>query len=385
MIFKNKLRHYRWLMVFLPVWSVFAITTCENKSGEQREGQIWSVTRSPDSTSIRVHDMLGRQITLPKKIERVVCLRAGALRLLVYLDASHLAVGIEEAERRSDRTYMLAQPQLQDLPVIGPQMGGDAELITAARPEVIFMTFTTRAQADRLQKRTGIPVVALQYGDFSGQRKILYQSMELMASILGKEERAAALITYIEDSIRELEQRTREITHSHAPRVYIGGVSYRGARGITSTEPHYPPFAFVNAENVAAQIHPKTINPIQGTYIDKEQLILWNPETLFVDLFSQHLVRPDLQPGSPLSGTLSALQKGEVYGLLSYNNYATNYETLLVNAWYVGKVLYPEAFEDIRIPEKADEIFETFLGDPVYHQIAASEHGGFRKLAAPMP
>ena len=56
-------------------------------------------------------------------------------------------------------------------------MGGDAELIMAVQPDVIFMSSTTAGDADDLQRRTGIPVVALEYGDLGAKRPIFYASL----------------------------------------------------------------------------------------------------------------------------------------------------------------------------------------------------------------
>lgn len=75
---------------------------------------------------------------------------------------SPLICGVEEQETRPNEfTHIFAHPDLARLPIIGPGMGGDPELIMAAGPDVIFMTSTTAGEADGLQKQTGIPVFTL--------------------------------------------------------------------------------------------------------------------------------------------------------------------------------------------------------------------------------
>ena len=324
--------------------------------------------------------MLGRTVVIPEDVERVIGLRAGALRMLTYLDAVDLVAGIEEPERRSDRPYLFAYPELRDLPPVGPHMGGDPELLVAAAPDLLFLTFTSRGQADALQERTGIPVIALEYGNFSDERELFFSSLRLMAAVIGKTGRADTLIAGIRASISELQIRTCLVPDDERPRAYIGGVSYRGPRGITSTEPFYAPFRFIGAHNVAGEIPSRLINPIQGTYIDVEQLIVWDPDVLFVDLYSLRTAGPDIRAGTPLARSLRAIHNGEIYGILPYNNYAANYEAILANAWFAAKVLYPGRFDDIVISEKADEIFRLFFGRPVYDEIRA-QHGGYRRLA----
>ncbi len=345
----------------------------------------WALKPGPDDASQTVRDMLDRTVIIPKEVQRVIGLRAGAVRMLTYLNAVDLIVGIEEPERRSDRPYLTAFPELRDLPPVGPQMGGDPELLVAASPDLIFLTFTSRGQADELQSRTGIPVIALEYGDFSDQRETFFSSLRLMAAVTGKTARAHALIAGVRESIAELEERTSGIPGEERPRAYIGGVSYRGARGINSTEPFYPPFRFVKAVNVAGEIHARLINPIQGTYIDIEQLMLWNPDVLFLDLSSLTTAGFDIRPGTPLARSLTAIRNGNVHGVLPYNNYAANYEAILANAWYTGSVLYPERFDDIIIAEKADQIFHLFFGRHIYDDIRAQYGGGYRRLHAGQP
>jgi iron complex transport system substrate-binding protein len=60
------------------------------------------------------------------------------------------------------------------------------------------------------------------------------------------------------------------------------------------------------------------------------------------------------------------LADGRVYGVLPYNWYTQNFGSILADAWYVGKVLYPEQFEDVDPVKKADEIYDFLLSAKVY-------------------
>ena len=113
-------------------------------------GASYLLRDTPDNNKKEIVDMLGRTVSMPEKVERVVGVEAGALRLIVYLNASELVVGIEDTELDAMNPYNLAHPELVNLPVIGPMHGGDAELITAQQPDVIFWTYTTVDDADEL-------------------------------------------------------------------------------------------------------------------------------------------------------------------------------------------------------------------------------------------
>jgi iron complex transport system substrate-binding protein len=335
--------------------AVGLLSGCGNQSAQKNEG-------------IMVEDMLGREVIVPSKVERIVGIRAGTLRLLIYMDAADVIAGIEEGDTRTARPYLTPFPELLKLPIIGPIMGGDAELILNARPDVIFTSYTTVGEADALQRKTGIPVIALECPELAtGARDTLYASLRLIGKVLNKEARADTLINYIQATISELEKRTANIAENDKPSVYVGGVQYSGAKGITSTQPYFPPFMFTNSANVASTLEKRLISHVRGTFIDKEQLLLWNPDVIFIDETGLNLSLEDIKTGKGLS-ELTALQNERVYILLPYNNYAINYEMVLINSWFVGKTLYPEMFSDVEINEEGAEISEMFFGKQVFEQ-----------------
>lgn len=51
---------------------------------------------------------------------------------------------------------------------------------------------------------------------------------------------------------------------------------------------------------------------------------------------------------------------------MPYNWYANNYDTVIADAYYIGKILYPEHFADVEPAAKADEIYTMLDGKPVY-------------------
>jgi iron complex transport system substrate-binding protein len=328
-----------------------------------------------DYGTFTVTDALGREVTVPSDINKVVGVRAGSLRFLVYMDAVNMIAGIEESELQRLRPYTIAYPQLLNLPVIGPSMGGDAELILNAGPDVIFMSYAVKGDADALQKKTGIPVVAIECPEFGTNREALYASFQLIGQVLGKEERAEDLIRYIKTSVTDLEKRSQTVAENEKPTVYIGGVSYSGAHGITSTQPNYPPFMFVNAGNVAANMDDQLVSHVKGAFVDKEQLMIWNPDMIFIDQSGFDLVKNDLSQHPVLFESLEAIEKNRIYVLFPYNNYATNYELVLANAWYTGKLLYPETFHDVIVEEKVNDILKVFLGKPLLNEIIKNVGG----------
>ncbi|GAB7082111.1 iron ABC transporter substrate-binding protein [Megalodesulfovibrio paquesii] len=346
----------------------------------------------PQSAAARtITDALGRQHTLPDKIEHVLCSGSGCLRLLTYLQAQDRIVGVDDIEgkrREFDaRPYALANPQFKTLPVFGEFRGFDRPeqiLSLPTQPQLIFKIHNPSQGTDpvELQDKTGIPVVVIDYGDLNEGRPRLYATLRLMGEVLGVQARAEAVVNYFDTQITELERRTKDIPEARRPGVFIGGVASRGAQGFQSTEPGYPPFAFVHARNLAAGGHAGEV-----VRVAKEQIVAWNPEVLFLDLATLQL--GDAAGGlhelktDPAYQTLDAVAKGRVYGVLPYNWYSTNYGSLLANAWYIGKVLYPERFTDIEPAVAADGIYQFLFGKPVF-QPMTSLFGGLAFSAVPL-
>ncbi len=326
---------------------------------------------SNSGITVTITDMLDREVEVPEEIEKVVGIEAGALRLLVYLQCTDKVVGVEDTEQDGGKPYNFAHPELANLTFIGPIHGGDAELILAQQPDVIFWTYTTVGKADELQEKTGIPVIALDYGDLDDNKEIFYECLRLVGSVMNKEARAEELINYIDDTIRDLDDRTKNIANEQKQKAYVGGISYYGNHGILSTEAGYSPFVYVNANNVASELG------LEHADIDKEKLIEWDPDIIFIDEAGLYLVEEDLKDAAYAS--IEAVKNGELYGVMPYNWYTINFATVLANAYYVGKVLYPDEFPDIDPENKADEIYLNFVGKGVYHDMK-DYYGGFKKL-----
>lgn len=330
-----------------------------------------------------VHDATDRDVAIPDSVNHVICSGAGCLRLLTYLQAQDMAVAVDDLESRrrtfDARPYALANPQFKTMPIFGQFRGHDnPELILTLepQPQVVLKTYASSMGYDpvELQEKTGIPVVTLNYGDLGALRPQLYHSLRTMGDVVGKRARAEAVVNFIESIITDLEKRTVDVPLADRPSVFVGGVAFKGPHGYQSTEPAYPPFAFVHANNLA---YSKGMSgkELKHSDVSKEKIVEWNPDYLFLDLATLqlgdeagglHELRHD-----PAYRTLSAVKQDKVYGLLPYNWYSKNYGSILANAYFIGKLLYPDRFKDIAPAAKADEIYTFLVGKPVFKDMNA--------------
>lgn len=331
---------------------------------------VWAQT-------ITVSDMAGRTVAVPIHPDRIICLGPGALRLIVYLHAEEKVVAVEDMEKRypNGRPYWMAHPELSKLPRCGP--GGtiainkkpDLEAVLAVNPQIIFITYMDGPLADEVQNTLGIPVVVLDYGAFAAFDETVLKSLRLAGHILDCPARADQVISYIDTLCEELNQRTIRIPANQKPKVYVGGIGYRGEQGIGSSDNRFMPFDWVNALNVVEKFDSKVGSHV---FLDKEQLLRLDPDIIFIDSSGLSLVAEDFRKKKTYYQTLKAVATCHFYTLLPFNWYTTNIDTALADAFAIGKAIYPESFKDIDPEKKADEIYTFMVGKPVYSEMKKS-------------
>lgn len=342
---------------------------------------FFTACRSPHQNSSghrQFTDVLGRTVSLPDSIRRIIPLNESTMRLVSYVGATPLVCGIEDVEIRGVAfTHIFANPEIRRQPVIGPMGVGDAELIMLQHPDVVIVSNLSVAEADEMQQKLCTPVVVISYGDMGRKREELFEGITMVGDLLGRKTKADSLIAYIRSEVDELQRRSARCS---APRAYLGGISYKGRHDILSTDPHYAPFEMVNLANTAQQIDAAKIPLLGNTTIDLETLIDWNPEVMFIDQGGYRLVKNNFDSFNALSRLLDCYKNKQIYLLWPYYMFHSNFEVMLINAWNVGKVMYPDAFADVDMRAKTDEILTHFVGKPVTDELI-EQWGWFRNIS----
>ena len=333
-----------------------------------------------------VKDMAGRNVTVPAKVDRIACIGSGCLRQIAYLQATSSVVGAEDIEKnyppeRQSRPYRTANPDLAKLPRIGVGGSGvsnkkpEFEAILAVKPQVLFMTNMEAPLADEVQKTLGIPVVVLSYGKAAAGGSFdatLYESLQMAGKVLKREKRAADVVAYIQNAEKDVRQRTKGLPTKSS---YVGAVCYAGTHGINGSSKQYLPFEWAGVNNLVKDLPGGTGSHIK---IDKEALLKMNPEVIFVDACSSALVEEDARKNPEFYKALRAFSSKNAYWLFPFVSYTVNADTAIVDAYAVGKIMYPQAFADIDLRRKADEIYTFMVGKPVYEEMRK----GFGELGA---
>jgi len=361
------------IVITLMILSILTGCTPNNEQGAPQDKDETS------AKSIEITDIEGRQFTIEGDVDRVVVI-GSALRLYTYINGTDKLVGVEKAQQsvESARPYIVANPELKDLPLVGEghPADPDPELIIAVDPDVIIAgDIMDKAHIEALQNKVGVPVVITTCGNTAVFDEDMYKSMRIIGKIVGREERTEEVISFMEDCKKELKQLTSDTPDEQKPSIYVGGLSHKGTHGIESTAGNSPLLNAIGAKNVADEI-----GKTGSIMIDKEQLIKWDPDMIIIDENGLPIVREDYQKNPDFYNALSAVKNGKVYGQLPYISYYNNIETAMADIYFVGKLLYPEEFKDIDPKVKANEIYNFLLDKPLYEYMS-EKFGGFKNLS----
>jgi iron complex transport system substrate-binding protein len=234
------------------------------------------VTAAPVRAERTVTDSAGRKVHLPDRIERVFAAGAPA-SVLLYVLAPDRLTGWPRALRPDERDYIA--PAYRDLPELGMLTGpGDTanlEVVLKVKPDLILDFGSVRdtfvSLADRVQAQTRIPYVLID-GTFAHTPAAL----RLLGQVLGVEDRAEQLASYVETTFTELDQALAQIPEGARRRVYLArgpnGLE-TGLEGSINTEIIERAGAINVAKDPSATRHGIVQVPI-------EQVVVWNPDTV---------------------------------------------------------------------------------------------------------
>ncbi len=345
---------------------------------------------------ITVTDMIGREVTVvPGSYKKVVCIGAGALRMYSYIGDVALLSGVEDIDNESleerpkmfdgvARPYMLAYGEdFKSLPscgVGGPNaQAAEAEKILSCEPDIIISEYEDVEKEDALSEQLGVPVITLKSGPMGVFDESFKGSMELLGQIFDNEEKASELVKFIEDEKKDIADRTANIADEDKPSVYICGLGNWGTTNHLMTAQNYVSFNIANVKNVVTDLEKNGIQEIEE---EKFVALGENTDIMFIDAAAVKNIKPLYAEDKTMFDSVKAWNDGEVYLEMAFNAYYTNYETALINTWFIAKTVYPDAFEDIDITEKTNEVTKMFLGKELADQINAkpASFGGYQKI-----
>lgn len=377
---KSNLRTY--LSLLLAVLLMLSLTACAGGGSAEKEKPAEPSAQTEvkaEEGKIALTDASGREVTLEKPACRAIADSPNTLRLYTYVMGPDKLIGISPRDVKGARRMPYAIANREEFMKLkhfgGTYQVDNFEEVLLEKPDIFFSSGKEPAEFDKMQEKICAPVVALDQGGGVVFDPVLYQSIELIGKAMGSEKRAKEVIDYMESLKKDLQARTKDIPEDKKASVYAGGLAWNGPHGIEGTRENYPLFDVVNAKNVVSGIGKNGL-----VEIDKEQLLKWNPDYIFIDLASIDLIQNDFNQNPDFYKSLKAFKEGNVYAQLPFVWCNVNVDTAMANAYYIGKTVYPDKFEDVDPVKKADEIYKFLVGREVYDELVKDEFGGFQQI-----
>ena len=329
--------------------------------------------------------MLGRSVEIPAAVERIATVNVDAFRMTLHLDAGDKLVGIPSdmfgSRFSTEKTIEShAFDDLETTPKVGGGQPGSEislEKVVSVEPDVFFFWAFSRgdsteamtARADRIQQQLDIPVIAIStLGRKHEEEQIiteLKQAYQLMGAVLDREERATQLVDDYLAEVDKIQERIAKHRKGEnggedsadqdysVPRVYMAHRS-----NLFNNVAFYFPVEQLGADNVATERRGR------DGEISAEQLLAWDPEYIFLHTPS-HASRVEVEDISADARLeqISAVEDGNIHRFKgTYMGW--DLATGLIDLIHMAKILYPEAFTDIDVSERGEEILIKFYDQP---------------------
>ena len=147
-------------------------------------------TPSPTpNAELTVTDLSGTSVTFDKTPQRVVSLVPSVTELIFEMGAGELICGRD--------SYSNYPQDTANIPVMGDYNGPNLELIIAASPDVVFTAGKLQQDAQARLRDAGIKVVSAEPATLEQIKPCI----ELLGAVLGKNQKAAQMITTLESGI----------------------------------------------------------------------------------------------------------------------------------------------------------------------------------------
>jgi len=255
----------------------------------------------------------------------------------------------------------------------------EAEKILSCDPDIVISEFEDVEKSDALQEQLGVPVITLSTGAGGVFDDKFYGSMELLGKVFGEEDKAAVLVEFVRAEAAEISERVSGIKEEEKPGVYICGLGNWGTTDHLMTAENYVSFEVAGVRNVLSGLGIQGVGPIEEEKFVElgEQM-----DIIIMDAAAIKNIKPLYAEDPTMFDTCKAWKTGEVYLEMAYNAYYTNYEIALINTWFIAKTVYPDAFADIDLTAKTNEVTQAFFGMDLADEIFAcpSSFGGYQKI-----
>lgn len=339
--------------------------TGNNTAVEEQDDKDKDQDKDEEGTRT-ITDMAGREIEVPKKINKVFTTSPVGTIALYSIDPTKVA-GLNSEISPAEAKYL--DEDFQKLPVLGRYKDGDSsneEEILAAKPDLIISMGDVDerwiGEADEAQERLGIPFLMV-----DSSLDNLDETYKFLGDLLGEEERAKELADYCKETIDNSKKLAGEIAKEDRVSVYYADGDEGTVTNVAGSI-HAEAIDLIGAKNAAEVEVEKSSG---GVDVSMEQILSWNPDKIIASKGRDgEKGTYDLVVADDKWSTIDAVKNGEVYSIpnepFNWFDRPPSVNRILGVRW-LGNIVYPEVF-DIDIKQETKDFYKMF-----YHRELTDE------------
>ncbi|MBQ5754391.1 MAG: ABC transporter substrate-binding protein [Oscillospiraceae bacterium] len=301
---------------------------------------------APQEETITVTDHMGREVTLPAQIDRIVVtdIYPLASALTVFLGSAEKIVGIHPMSMSAAKSGILGEIFPEILEADTSFMTGtelNVESLLALEPDVVFCN---GANTDEIEAITnaGIPCVGVATGKWKFDVLETYdQWIALLSQIFPESDKMEKVSQKADEAYEKVQTVVANIPEEERKDVLFL-YSYDESKMVTSSSKFFGQFwcDALGCTNVAQDVPAEASNAV----ITMEQVYEWDPDIIFITNFTA--CQPEDLFNNAINGddwsSVSAVKNGQVFKmpLGTYRTYTPSSDAALTLLWLAQRT-YP--------------------------------------------
>ncbi|MDD2665943.1 MAG: cobalamin-binding protein [Methanocellales archaeon] len=246
---------------------------------------------------LTVTDDLGRDVIIPKELNRIVSLSPSNTEILFALGLGDKVVGVTR--------YCNYPPEAQEKEEIGGFVSVNIEKVVALKPDLILADSSLQKAVVEELEKLGLSVVALGADDVDE----ILEDVELIGKITGREEIAQELTANMRDKIKAITDNTKSLNEGQLPKaLFILELDPLRVAGPGSLA--HILIQLAGGYNIAADADARYVVYNSELLIERDpDVIIFNKQMGTIEITAQDL------KGQPGWDAISAVKNDRVYGI----------------------------------------------------------------------
>lgn len=306
---------------------------------------------TPDTPkTCTITDMSGNTVEIPLDINRIAITCCGGATHEVMVMRGSDTIVAQPAKCIMPQLKVM-EPGFANVADAGSFDDVNVEEILSLKPDVVIASVTAEKGNEKIRE-SEIPVVTVMTG--RGNMSQIKKEFAMVGRLLGNDDRAGSLISYWDEKIAEIQERTSTIPADQRKTVYymLGKTTHTNGKAWWGQE-------FITTAG--------GINVAEGLGINRdtsiEQIVKWNPDVIILSSNEGTFIPIREVKDNPQLGSIAAVKNNEIYEcpIGSFWWDRPSPEAPLGMLW-LAKILCPDKFADIDLKSETKHFYQTYYG-----------------------